>query len=328
MAEDNLLLRLGTSTIEQCHIDYVGGYVNAVSNPTRSSTKKSRRLAGASVGIPPRHLDFQIPQAPRYFLGDNATATTFIAVLSAFFPPGERFFMESVRHFRKQINDPVLKAEVAGFMGQEAIHGREHERLNELFIEQGINTKVPEKAVKVALKVLEQFSPSQQLAFTTFMEHFTALLGEQLLTNKHFQDSAHGEMLQLWLWHALEELEHKSVAYDVYETAGNSRLERLIAFPMVSLVMLPAVFSSWGYLLAKEGKLFDRQDIGKGVSMLFSKRRGLIGNVLPLMGLFARKDYHPNKKDTGALEAQWRENLFGKNGTLRDQVSNLQALAH
>src|SRR5690554_6690848 len=134
MAEDNLLLRLGTSTIEQCHIDYVGGYVSAVPNPAPSTTNESRRLAGASVGIPPRHLDFQIPQAPRYFLGDNATATTFIAVLSAFFPPGERFFMESVRHFRKQINDPVLKAEVAGFMGQEAIHVRDNKRLNDILL--------------------------------------------------------------------------------------------------------------------------------------------------------------------------------------------------
>ncbi|MFN3714316.1 MAG: metal-dependent hydrolase [Alcanivoracaceae bacterium] len=298
--------------------------MNAVSAPATNV----RRLAGASVGIPPRHLDFQIPEAPRYFLADNATATTFIAVLSAFFPPGERFFMESVRHFRKDITDPVLKAEVAGFMGQEAIHGREHERLNDLLMEQGINTKVPETAVKMALKVLEQFSPSQQLACTTFMEHFTALVGEQLLTDKRFQESSHGEMLQLWLWHAMEELEHKAVAYDVYETIGNSRAERILAFPLVAIVMLPAVFGSWGYLLAKEGKLFDRKDLRKGLDLILGGKRGLISRILPKMGLFARKDYHPNKKDTKALEAEWREKLFGENGTLRDQVSNLQSLMH
>lgn len=303
--------------------------MNAVSVPaTNTSSAKVRRLAGASVGIPPRHLDFQIPEAPRYFLANNATATTFIAVLSAFFPPGERFFMESVRHFRKDITDPVLKAEIAGFMGQEAIHGREHERLNELLMEQGINTRVPETAVKMALKILEQFSPSQQLAFTTFMEHFTALVGEQLLTDKRFQESAHGEMLQLWLWHAMEELEHKAVAYDVYDTIGNSRLERLIAFPAVTIVMLPAVFASWGYLLAKEGKLFDRKDLRKGLDLILGGRRGLISRILPKMGLFGRKDYHPNKKNTKALEAEWREKLFGENGTLRDQVSNLQSLMH
>lgn len=284
--------------------------------------RSTRQTAGASVGIPPRHLRFRIPEAPRYFLADNATATTLIAVLSAFFPPGERFFMESVRHFRGQITDPQLKAAIAGFMGQEAIHGREHERLNEMFQEQGINTRIPERAVKMALRVLGQFSPRQQLACTTFMEHFTALLGEQLLTDKHFQQNAHGEMLQLWLWHALEELEHKAVAYDVYLSIGDNRRERLLALPLVAGVMLPAVFASWGLLLARESKLFDRRDLRKGFAMMLG-RRGLIGRILPKMGLFSRADYHPNKKNTGALEQQWREKLFGENGTLRDQVGNL-----
>lgn len=298
--------------------------MNAVTTPERVG----RKLAGASVGIPPRQLDFRIPEdAPRYPVGDNATATTFIAVLSGFFPPGERFFMESVRHFRDRITDPTLKAEVAGFMGQEAIHGREHERLNAVMIEQGINTRVPEAAVTLALKVLEWFPHSQQLAFTTFMEHFTALVGEQLLTDEEFQKNGDPEMLQLWLWHAMEELEHKSVAFKVYEQVGNRRIERLIAFPMVTLVMLPAVFGSWFYLLAREGKLFDRKDLARGLSMMLG-RRGLIGRIIPKMGLFARKDFHPDKKDTRALEAKWREHLFGEHGTLRDQVRNLRGLTH
>ena len=108
-----------------------------------SATKlpgKTRKLGGASVGIPPRQLNFRLPdEPPRYPVANNATATTFIAVLSGFFPPGERFFMESVRHFRDQISDPHLKAQVSGFMGQEAIHGREHERLNAMLIGQGID---------------------------------------------------------------------------------------------------------------------------------------------------------------------------------------------
>lgn len=285
-----------------------------------------RQPAGVRVGIPPRQLDFRIPEAPRYFLDDNATATTFIAVLSAFFPPGERFFMESVRHFRHLVSDPDLKAEVSGFMGQEAIHGREHERLNELFLQQGIDVRVPDKAVKIALAALERLPKSQQLACTTFMEHFTALLGEQLLTDKRFQQGAHQEMLQLWLWHALEELEHKSVAYDVYELAGNSQRERALAIPLVAGVMLPAVFVSWGYLLAKEGKLTNRKDLRKGLSMLLGKQ-GLVSRILPKMTLFARKDYHPKKHDTRALESHWRELLFGDQGSLSDQVSNLEAVS-
>ena len=184
-----------------------------------------------------------------------------------------------------------------------------------------------DKAVRMALALLEKLPKSQQLACTTFMEHFTALLGEQLLTDTRFQQQAHGEMLQLWLWHALEELEHKAVAFDVYELAGNRRLERIAAFPLVTLVMLPAVFASWGYLLAREGKLFDRRDLGKGLRMMLG-RRGLIGRILPKMGLFARKDYHPARHDTRALESEWRERLFGARGSLSDQVRNLEEVRH
>ncbi|MCH8498155.1 MAG: metal-dependent hydrolase [Marinobacter sp.] len=287
--------------------------------PQRTDARKLS--AGARVGIPPRQLKFQVPDAPRYFLANNATATTFIAVLSAIFPPGERFFMESVRHFRHQVDDPDLKAAISGFMGQEAIHGREHDRLNEILQEQGINTRVPERFIAAGLRLLERCSPSQQLACTTLMEHFTALLGEQLLTNKEFQSMGHPEMLQLWLWHAMEELEHKSVAYDVYEHIGNSRRERWFAYPLVTITLVPGILASWAWLLAREGKLTDRRDLKAGLTLLFGKR-GLISRSLGKMGLFARDNFHPDKKDTRALVAEWRERLFGSQGTLTQQISN------
>src|SRR5699024_9370264 len=141
--------------------------------------KEAKKLLGSTVGIPPRHMDFShLNKAPRYFYKGNKTITTFLVVLSGIFPPGERFFVESVRHYRKQITDPTLKAQVSGFIGQEAIHGREHERLNELLNERNMSANVPEQAVTLALNLLKRLPPTTQLACTTFMEHFTALLGE------------------------------------------------------------------------------------------------------------------------------------------------------
>ena len=145
---------------------------------TLSITPQQRKLSGATVGIPPRHIEFRVQHsAPRYFYGDNATASLFFAMLSGFFPPGERFFMESVRHFRELITNETLKAEVSGFMGQEAIHGREHDRLNALFTMHGFDMSIPERTVKIGLSLFEKLPASTQLAATTFMEHFTASLG-------------------------------------------------------------------------------------------------------------------------------------------------------
>lgn len=298
--------------------------MEAVAETTKK--KPVRRLAGTRVGIPPRQLNFRIPeQAPRYFYADNGTATLFFAMLSAIFPPGEDFFVESVRRFRDRIDDPELKAQVSGFIGQEAIHGREHRRLNELFERNGFRMKAPERAIKPALWLLERLPARQQLACTTFMEHFTALLGEELLTDEIFGKRADPEMLQLWLWHALEELEHKAVAYDVYETVGNSHLERLLAFGLVTGALLPAIVGSWGYMMAKDGVLKNPDDVKRGLGLLLGKK-GFVSRILPKMGLFAKKDFHPDKKDTRALVKKWRERLFGETGTLSGDVSNLASV--
>lgn len=290
------------------------------------ASNKTRKPAGTRVGIPPRQVEFdKLGRAPRYFYDDNATATMFFAMLSSWFPPGERFFMESVRHFRDRVTDETLKAQVSGFMGQEAIHGREHDRLNSLLEERGINLAFPIAAVKMGLGAMEYLPHSTRLAATTFMEHFTALLAEQLLNDPHFRSKADPDMIKLWQWHALEELEHKAVAYDVYELAGNTQRERMLAGAAVAVTLVPAALASWAWLVVREGKATDLKDVRKGLRMLLG-RGGFVTKILPKMPLFWRKGYHPSKHRTEAMEQQWREILFGNNGQLHDELKNREAV--
>jgi len=284
--------------------------------------KTSNSLNGASVGIPPRHIDFNFPQnIPKYFYAGNATATTFFAMLSGFFPPGERYFMDSVRHFRDRVTDKEQRAAISGFMGQEAIHGREHERLNELLAERGFDMRTPERFVKIGLKVLEMLPPSTKLAATTFMEHFTALLAEQLLEDKDFQGLADPEMIKIWQWHALEELEHKSVAYDVYELVGNRYSERVAATAASLVVLLPMLGVTWAWMLARDGKLGSIKDNAKGLNMLFG-RKGFVSKILPRLPEFTQRHFHPGNHDTRQMEQAWRERLFAEGGDLFDVYKN------
>jgi uncharacterized protein len=289
-------------------------------------SRASRVPAGARVGIPPRHIDFRAPAgAIRYPFADNALVTAFHAVLSGIFPPGERFFAESVRHFRAEVKDELLKAQVSGFMGQEAIHGREHERLNEYFIASGFDTRVPDRAIRVGLGLLARLPRSQQLACTAFMEHFTARLGQQLLEDQAYAAICNAEMLKLWQWHALEELEHKAVAYDVYETIGNRRIERQLAMPLVVAALLPAIVASWLWLVARDPQRLNLREHRRGLKLMLG-RDGFITRIIPKMGVFSRKDFHPARHDTRALTAEWRERLFGAGGALREQWRNREAL--
>ncbi len=291
------------------------------------STTAQRPLAGASVGIPPRNIKFAhgYYEQRRYPVADNAFASCFLAVLSGFFPPGERFFVESVRHFRDQITDPELKAQVSGFIGQEALHGREHERLNAIFSDMGMRVDFAEKGVKMSLAMLERFSPEQQLACTIFMEHFTAIFGESFLQDRKFRELCEPEALKLWTWHALEELEHKSVAYDVYTQVSNSWRLKLMAGPLVITAMLPSLLGSFAAILAHDNQLQQKhlKSHLKGATLLFGKH-GLLKHVPRRIPDFFKKDFHPSQDNTTALEHKWREQLFGSNGLLSNELQTAQ----
>ena len=289
--------------------------------------RASRAPAGARVGIPPRHVDFPMRAgAPRYAFAGNALVTAFHAMLSGIFPPGERFFAESVRRFRDRVTDERLKAQVSGFMGQEAIHGREHERLNQYFLAQGFDTRLADRGIRAGLWLLSCLPHRQQLACTTFMEHFTARLGQELLSDEAYARTCDPEMLALWQWHALEELEHKAVAYDVYNLVGNRRIERWLAIPLVTLALLLPIVVSWFWLVARDRDRLNLREHGRGLKLLLGPG-GFVSRIILKMGVFTRADFHPARHDTRALEQQWRERLFGEQGTLRGSLRNAAMLA-
>ena len=165
-----------------------------------------------------RDLDFRLP-------ADKANdwhpcgkhVTTFMNTLSLFFPVGERFFINSVRHYRERITDPELLKDVAGFIGQEAMHGREHEEYNAHVATGGPPVLEQEKQVAKLLEWIKaNRSPEFQLSATVALEHLTAILADILLREPRLIEGSDSNFRDLWLWHALEETEHKAVAFDVY----------------------------------------------------------------------------------------------------------------
>lgn len=169
-------------------------------------------------------------------------------VQSVLFPKGERFFIRSVRHYRDRIHDPVLQQQVAGFIGQEAMHGREHEAYNAALANIGYPVKAMERWVGWTLWFAEKTMPAKgQLAMTVALEHLTAIAAEDLLADDRILEGANPEMARLWRWHAMEETEHKAVAFDVYrEVAGRGPvawLRRCFTMLMVSTMMQLTIFA-------------------------------------------------------------------------------------
>lgn len=294
----------------------------------RMMAGESRRLNGAGVGIPARLMDFPLPEGrSKYpFFGGNPLANALFAVFSAIFPPGERFFVESVRRFRDRIGDETLQAEVSGFIGQEAIHGREHEHLNEWFCANGYDIAMADRMIRVSLGMLERLPASQQAACTSFMEHVTAHLAEQWLTHEEFRSTTDPEMIRLWTWHAIEELEHKSVVFDVHaQISRHPWIERVLAAPLVLGALLPGIAFSWVWITYRQGEALNVREHRRGLKALLG-RGGFIRKVLVRMPEYFHRDFHPERQDTRALEQQWRERLFGEDGELNDVFTNRDAV--
>src|SRR5690625_818498 len=208
-----------------------------------------------------RQPEFEFTQAddiPRYWWDNDPVKTLLLCALSASFPPGERFFIDSVRHYQKELKDPELIKAVRAFIGQEAHHSREHDELNEFFQARGIDVKRIEREVQWFMDFMRKyFSPERQLAHTVAVEHFTALLAEEfLLKFSEVLDEMDPRMAPVWAWHAVEESEHKAVAFDVYKAIGGSEFVRISEMALVS-IMFP-FFSTVHLiqLMKEDGQLF------------------------------------------------------------------------
>jgi len=170
----------------------------------------------AGLEITPRDRKFgRNERLTRLWHGGRVEATAIYNALSTTFPLGEAFFVESVRAFREG-TPPSLAEEIRAFTTQEAIHSREHDAFNKRAIEAGYDLTRLEAQIERRLAVTRSRGPFVNLAATMALEHFTAILAHQLLANARHLEGADRETAGLWRWHAVEEIEHKGVAYDTW----------------------------------------------------------------------------------------------------------------
>lgn len=262
--------------------------------------------------IRPRRLDLQLDPAvvPAAWWDDDLFLSLFGDALSLVFPVGERFFVDSVRRFRKRITDPELLEDINGFAGQEVLHGKAHTAFNDLFRAHGLESAERKEAhVARLLDRVRRLPPIVQLAVTCALEHLTAMLAEQLLDLSREVDDTHPSVRPLWLWHALEESEHKAVAFDVYEAVGGGYAVRaavMVAATVVFIAEMVHIHASFAHdkgLLAKPGRW------AHALSYLWV-RPGVLRRIVPGYLDYFRPGFHPNDRDTRELVDAWRVQLF------------------
>jgi predicted metal-dependent hydrolase len=275
-----------------------------------------------------RRLAFDYPESdlPKYFAEGDLIASHMIAMLSAFFPEGEDFFVRSVRNYRDRVTDPELKKQVAGFIGQEAIHGREHRRFNERLDHHGYPTLWVDKRTRIGLARLAKSAPPEyQLAVTAALEHYTATIAEVLLRDERAQNlSQVPEVRNIFLWHAVEENEHKSVAFDVFQAVCGDQKLRIRVMKTTTWIFLGTFLANTLLSLAKDRNTYHPRRLWKSLKALrdnpFFTRQ-----VWSRLTDYNRPDFHPDDHDTVELLDRWREELFGASGELTEMLKRSSA---
>lgn len=172
------------------------------------------------------NLDFDLdnPDIPKYWMGGDAFKTRFFDAMSTLFPQGERFFITSVREFRDQITDPTLLQEVKDFTRQEAQHSMVHRQYNERLKRQGVDIDAITQQLEDELFTEAQrlLSPTQRLGVTAALEHLTSMMCTCFFERRELLEASDPRVRAMYAWHAIEEVEHKAVAFDVLERVAKA----------------------------------------------------------------------------------------------------------
>jgi predicted metal-dependent hydrolase len=279
--------------------------------------------AGAS--FPVRRMDFKFGDVPRYWAKGDAGITHFMTALSSLFPEGEQFFVNSARAVRNdpKLADARLQKEISAFIGQEAMHSKEHLAFNASAQAYGYDVrkleqrtgKVIQYGVAISTKLLKPFGFTKEmidLTGTCALEHFTSTIAEELLSNPNIQAMFEDEtMYNLWMWHAVEENEHKAVAFDVFVGMYGSGVKAYFMRSLALVLAMSILFITQSYftatLLKTDGKLTWRDT--KYMIRYMYGANGFMTRQIPTLLSFLKPNFHPNDLDTTELLNKWRAEL-------------------
>ncbi len=279
--------------------------------------------------VPTRRISFEesLQAVPKHFADDgDLIGSHLMASLSAVFPDGEDFFVRSVRHFRDAVSDPELKVQVSGFIGQEAVHGREHRAFNDHLDQLGYPVKTFERFTKRGLAIRERLLPAtSNLAATAALEHFTATLAELILTDPEARGMiGDPAVTELFVWHALEESEHKAVAFDVYKISGGSERLRTFTMDLLTFGFIAGMTVQVIVSLLGDRETYRRGRLRRSVKRV-ARSPFVSKDLWRRLRDYNRPDFHPDDYDTTDLVASWRAELFGPDGTLVDKLATAAA---
>lgn len=266
---------------------------------------KKKQSAPTDLTIDARKVEFPLAEdmaKNRYWHSNDPVVTHFFNALQSTFPEGERFFIDSARDVRDKIgkeNLPeVLKRHIDVFIRQEAFHGQHHEHWTQALIDAGYGRMdaFSDELKKMRLWAKDNVPAETRLSMTSASEHFTASMAHFFIYKRpDLIRGASEPFQQLLLYHALEEVEHKAVCFDLYqESKGGYRL-RMLGLLISSVDIMKHVSERHIYLLKKDG-LWNLSNRVKAMNLIWG-RKGIATQLIPYVLTYTKPNFHPWETD-------------------------------
>lgn len=274
---------------------------------TQMTTEKSYQNRPKALGITVRKAQFNPKAIRRHYFANSPIMSHLLTALSSTFPIGEQFFVHSVRNVRDKVKDEKLQAQIAAFIGQEAMHFKAHAEFNDAWRREDYNLDRFQAWLARKNIYVKTLHPKIQLAITCAFEHFTALLGGYILRHPEVLSTLDDDAVKLWVWHAIEEIEHRAVAFDVYQAVyGDDKIRRMIMRSVTTGFASLTLYSATKLFMQDRKKSLPK--IGGNIFGLYLLAKMLI-QMFPEYLSYYQKDFHPADIDYSKIVQYWKGRL-------------------
>lgn len=270
------------------------------------------------VALHARDVEFDWSQLPMHWIPGEPFATHWVNFLHLVLPEGERWFVEVFKQALPLINDERLAEDVRGFVGQEAVHAESHQGVIDHFDAHGLDTRPFVDQVRWMFRKTLGDRPLrgkraeswlvQRLALIAAIEHFTAFLGQWVLDAEELDLAGADEtMLDLLRWHGAEEVEHRAVAFEVYQHVHGRYWQRCLSMLLATAVLTILWARGMRFLMAADPVLRGRRK-PRWRDLIRTGRLGLTPSYRALFGAipaFFRPGYHPSQHGSTAQAVEY-----------------------
>ncbi len=259
------------------------------------------------ITVRPKQMNWS-QNLPRFWYGESVFVTHYFNAMSLMFPIGEKFFIDSLKRHFDHHEKSELTSSVKNFIAQESWHSKAHTDFNKFLADLNLPAVACEQRLaRRAEDWKARHNSMEWLAATVCYEHMTTTMAREILLHQGNCKDMHPYFASLWRWHAMEELEHKAVAFDLYHKVHGGYWLRTVMMAKIFHRMNVDIFMNLIDLLRADGKLWSPKIWLEGFRFLFGFKFGIFWRTGYDTLTFFHPKFHPDQVDDSKLLARTRD---------------------